>query len=237
MMNKRILKAVSAGILVLAVTAGIWISGACGCTRKEEERYGRFDLLLYTTGTNNAVVPLTLSPDSAEVMETPPLVYFESLKNAYLYLLLLNREKELTVLFPGPMGNFPRNYAFTRYFLPEGSNWETLLRFPGEYTLCFVVSTRRLPEVERRLSRYASYRKTNPQDSTGREIVTELLAEIAEHRREQEWIKNGDINPEWTGGTVRSAAEEVIFKAWSVPFRGIISCNLTFTYTPGRNDG
>jgi len=223
MMKKRILIIIIIGVIILAGIS-LWIYSATTGSKTATEKSGRCDLLLYTYGDDNTIQPLDLSVDNQEVKE-PPLVYFKPLKNAYLYLLLFYGNTEMTVLFPGTNGNFPWDYQFKKFFLPQqDNNWQSWLKSPGQYTLCVFISSQQEPAIARLMSRYAA----------GRESIASLQAEIAKRQRDQQWSKNTNRIPEWISGTRRSAEKEVLSKAWSIPFRECIVYNLNYNYTPGE---
>lgn len=238
-MNKKLFIVILICTIILAGTGGVLLYRNNFFVRDDaEEMEGRFDFYIYTTAPDNTLIPFPLTVNNQPVLEQPPRVYFVCLKNACLYLLLLSPEKEMTVLFPGPGGIFPPEYRLTRYFLPEDSNWDPYLQAAGEYTLYFVISTSRLKVMERILSRYATYCKPGQPDSAQLEIIAHFQATFETFRRDKEWIENTGEIPEWIDGTVRSVEEEVIYRAWQVPFRGVITHSLVFHYIPGeKNEG
>jgi len=237
MMKKRLFLYIAGGVTVAAVICGLWVYWKFRPVKPGGDGDGRFDFYLYTVDEDNTIIPFTPPLDNPVIPDKPPLVYFESLKNTYLYLLLFTPEKEMTVLFPDTNGNFPRNYQFTRYFFPQDNNWQPYLPVSGQYTLCFLFSTGRLPTIERLLSGYALSGTAGKPGTAKLEILAKLQAEIGKYQREQEWIKNTGEIPSWIGGTVRSSQDEIIYKAWSVPFREIIIHNIIFDYTAGPEYG
>lgn len=224
-------------VVILVVISSILVSRGVFPVRDEEEKDGRFDFYIYTITEDNLIIPFPPALMDQVLLDQPPFIYFECLKNAYLYLLLFSPEnKKMTVLFPGPERNFPGNYQFTRYFLPKGANWEPYLQSPGQYTLYFIISTSRMKTVEQLLDRYTGCSKSGQKDNDQSVIIAALQAEIEKYKREKEWIKNISSIPEWIGGTVRSNEEEVIYRSWSVPFRGIVTHSVSFHYNTGEND-
>ncbi|MBN2536038.1 MAG: hypothetical protein JXB88_24370 [Spirochaetales bacterium] len=235
-MRKRLLIIISICTGILAVISGVWFYQGVFTSGDETEKTGRFDFYLYTIAPDNTLIPFSLAVDNQPIPDQAPRIYFESLKNAWLYLLLFSPENEMTVLFPAPGGNFPHDYEFAQYFLPKNYNWEPYLQSPGQYTLYFVFSTSPLKTVERLLSRYEEYRKARKPESVQRETIARLKAEVEKHRREQGWIKNTGAVPEWIDGTVRGNEDDVIYRAWSIPFRGIITHSVVFQYFHKEDD-
>jgi hypothetical protein len=233
-MKKRIFFYITICGLLLAGIGGVVLLRNSLFSPENEEKGGHFDYYAYTTAQDGTILPLLLS-ERSQTLAAPPFIYFESLKNAWFYLLLFSPDNKLTVLFPQPTGTFPRDYQFKEYFLPENNDWGAYLKEAGKYTLSCMVSTGRMKAVEHLLDLYAHSTDSRDSRTSRGEIFSRLQARIVQYRRKEEWIINTSEVPEWTDGTVRSN-EEVAWRAASVPFRGIIIRSFSFYYNPGTNN-
>lgn len=92
-------------------------------------------------------------------------LFFKPISTVYLYLLLRDPADEFVMIFPGSFKVFStKDYCETEYFIPEDGNWIQFKKQPGKHTLYFLVSEKRLKELENLIKKYQDSSITEDQD-------------------------------------------------------------------------
>jgi len=106
-------------------------------------------------------------------------VYFEPVKNAYIYLYMLDSAGDLFNIFPDDFNLFDDNYAESKGFmLPDYSSSYGFDPGSGEEKFYLVVSNNRLKELEIVTRKYTNVFNNNSSSNKVRKYKMEILKEI-----------------------------------------------------------
>ena len=110
---------------------------------------------LYKQGTNDI---RSVLPDESSTILKPGneiKIYLRPIKNAYIYLFLLDASENLYLLFPQRISYFDLFYEYnTTYSFPQGNEWARLDNMEGIEEFIVIAASQMLAKLEKLLVSY-----------------------------------------------------------------------------------
>lgn len=99
-------------------------------------------------------------------------VFLKPLNDTYLYLMLIDSEDNLLLLFPEYLAFFSEGYTSgVKYYIPEGpDNWFSLDNSGGEEEFILIASSSRLFKLEQKITNY----RQKPASRHKKELLDEI---------------------------------------------------------------
>ncbi|HBD94041.1 MAG: hypothetical protein A2015_17345 [Spirochaetes bacterium GWF1_31_7] len=135
-------------------------------------------------------------------------IYLEPVKNAFIYLYLLDSNNDLMLLFPENFTQFSKNYSNKPYYIPDAESWFTIDENSGTEEFYLIASKVRQPELESLTGKLQKEsEKSTPNSNKINELKKSIIDELARLRKENSTNVAVAEKPVSTAGTTRSIGE------------------------------
>jgi hypothetical protein len=138
-------------------------------------------------------------------------------ENAFIYILLLDAEQDLTLIFPRFLSDFEDNYSMGRgVYIPRGLTWFTL-EGKGEERFYIIASSFRLSLLEKYIVQYRDIKEAEVKGSKIEDVRQKVLDEIRRLQVEHfALIQKTKPEIRLVAGEIRGLAEGIEFPAWRI---------------------
>lgn len=132
----------------------------------------------------------------------------EPKNDSYIYLILLDSSKDLTVLFPYEFGDIESDYANNKFYIPDENSWFEIDENKGTEEFYLIAANERLLNLEQKCETYDkeinSFWKNERKINNAKRAV---LSEIVNLRKQNSDNVAIAEKPVSTAGTTRSVKE------------------------------
>jgi hypothetical protein len=148
----------------------------------------------------NTQIPIPITRDTILKSGDEMKMMVKMTKECFVYVIYLDSQGEISLLFPSPMRQFQDDYVVDkRYYIPKGRPWMKLDKNTGKEVFFLVGATTRLLDLEIKLGDYFSADPSNRKP-----FADKVVSEIRGLRKKYTTFATIAEKPLSIGGNIRS---------------------------------